>query len=141
MRNVVMMAIGAVVAIAVATLFAQRATRHGNPVASQQPTAARADDLSRQAIAPVRYAMINSLWGETSIAPCMVSAVWGKHPAHASFAPQMRLSVRAPVRTVAVPALEPAVAPVVRVLDIATFRKRPATRPERSYGQPYLRAA
>ena len=141
MRNVMMMAIGAVAAVAIATLFAQRATRHGDPVASLQPTAARADDLSRQAIAPVHYAMINSLWGETSIAPCMVAAVWGERPAHASFAPQMRLSVGAPVRRAAIPALEPAVAPVVRVLDIANFRKLPATRPERSYGQRYLRAA
>ena len=146
MRNVVMMAIGAVAAIAVATLFAQRATRHGDPAASLQPAAARADDLSRQAIAPVRYAMINSLWGETSIAPCVVGAVWGARPAHASFAPQMRLVMRAPLRTAAIPvALEPGGAPVVRVLSIANFRKPPAAgRPARTYGQRYdqaLRAA
>ena len=133
MRNVVMMVIGTVVAVAVVTLFAQRATRHGDPVASRQPTAARADDLSRQAIAPVHYAMINSLWGETSIAPCMVSAVWAGGAAPASFAPLMRLSVRA-ASAAAVPALEPAVAPVVRVLNIANFRKSPA-RARRAYGQ------
>ncbi len=168
MRNVLMMAAGAVAAVAVATLLAQRVTRHGDRVASAQPTAARADDLSRQTISPVRYAMINSLWGETSIAPCMVGAVWGEGLTHASFAPQMRLSMRAPLRAAAVPAraatwmtrekldlsaasdadvasryvaMEPGVAPVVRVLKIASFRRPPAAaRPERSYGQA-LRAA
>ncbi len=167
MRNVLMMAVGAVAAIAVATLLTQRVTRHGDRVASLQPTAARADDLSRQAISPVRYAMINSLWGETSIAPCMVGAVWGEGAAQASFAPQMRLSMRTPLRA-AVPAktatwmtrekldlaaasdadvasryvaMEPGVAPVVRVLKIANFRRPAASpRPERSYGQA-LRAA
>ena len=163
MRNVLMMAIGAVAAIAVATLLAPRVTRHGERVAAAQPTAARADDLSRQAIAPVRYAMINSLWGETSIAPCMIGAVWGG--SHASFAPQMRLSMRAPLQVSAKAAtwrtreklefaaasdadvasryvaMEPGVAPVVRVLKIASFRKpAAAARPERTYGQA-LRAA
>ena len=168
MRNVLMMAVGAVAAIAVATLLAQRVTRHGDRVASAQPTRARADDLSRQAIAPVRYAMINSLWGETSIAPCMIGAVWGEGATHASFAPQMRLSMRTPLRAAATPAkaamwmtrekldldaasdadvasryvaMEPGVAPVVRVLKIANFRKPlAAPRPVRTYGQA-LRAA
>lgn len=161
MRNVLMMAVGAVAAIAVATLLAQRVTRHGDRVASLQPTAARADDLSRQAIAPVRYAMINSLWGETSIAPCMVTAVWGEGAA--SFAPQMRLSNRTPLRAAATPALnvawtmipagdieatprhvalEPGVEPVVRVSNVVDFRRpaAAAARAARTYGQA-LRAA
>lgn len=138
MRNVAMLAIGAVAAVAMAMLMAQRATRHGAPAAALQPTAARADDLSRQAIAPVRYAMINSLWGETSIAPCMIGAVWAAQAAPVSFAPQMKLTVRAHAAA-AVPAIEPAVAPVLRVLDIANFRRPAQARPERAYG--YLRAA
>lgn len=167
MRNVMMMAIGAVAAVAVAMLFAQRVTRHGDRAAVLQPTAARADDLSRQSIAPAHYALINSLWGETSIAPCMVEAVWGEGASQASFAPQIRLSTRTPLRAAATPALgvswssrakfappadaeatpsqvamEPGVAPVVRVLDIANFRRpaAAAARAARTYGQA-LRAA
>lgn len=168
MRNVLMMAVGAIAAVAVATLLAQRVTRHGDRVASLQPTAAREEDISRQAIAPAHYALINSLWGETSIAPCMVSAVWGEGASQASFAPQMRLSMRTPLRTAVVSAkatswmtrekldlaaasdadvasryvaMEPGVAPVVRVLKIANFRRPPAApKRELNYG-PALRAA
>lgn len=166
MRNVLMLAVGAIAALSVATLLARRATRHGLRAATAQPSAARADDISRQFIAPVRYAMINSLWGETSIAPCMVGAVWSDRLASASFSPQMRLSMRAPLRTAApartanwmsrarvdlaaandadiaarMVAMEPGVAPVVRVLKIASFRRPAAARPERTYGQA-LRAA
>ena len=167
MRNVLMLAVGAIAALSVATLLARRATRHGLRAATAQPSAARADDISRQFIAPVRYAMINSLWGETSIAPCMVGAVWSDRLASASFSPQMRLSMRAPLRTSVAPvrtanwmsrarvdlaaandadiaarmvAMEPGVAPVVRMLKIANFRRPAAARPERTYGQA-LRAA
>ncbi|MDX2235237.1 MAG: hypothetical protein NW200_12135 [Hyphomonadaceae bacterium] len=125
MRSILVAMIGVVAAFALATLGARGATRHGLRAAAAQPRAARRDDLAREAIAPVAYARINSLWGETAIAPCMIGAVWSAGAAHASFAPQMRLSVRAPVKAAARDvALEPGAAPVVRVLNIADFRPR-----------------
>ncbi len=163
MRTIVMAFIGVFSAFMLASLGARGATRHGQRAAAAQPRAARMDDLSRQAIAPVQYARANSLWGETSIAPCMIGTVWGERPAQASFAPQMRLSMKAPLKAAAsggdwfarahaqiraeigavseadiasrYVAMEPGAAPVVRVLRIADFRPRKgAARPARTYG-------
>jgi hypothetical protein len=152
MRSLAKLGIGALAAFLLATFFARGATRQVARAASLQPRAARLDDLTRDAVAPARLARANSLWGETSIAPCLIGAVWGARPAQAAFGAQMRLSVRAPViargavtvraqadiastadadvaaRYVA---MEPGAAPVVRVLKIADFRAR--RRPARTF--------
>jgi hypothetical protein len=155
MRKLAMMGLGALAALLVLSRRERRGTRHGARAVAAQPRAARLEDLARDVIAPVRYARMNSLWGESAIAPCMIAAAWGERPMQATFAPQMRFTVSLPsvVRQtpqMAAPsdadvaaryaALEPGAAPVVRVLKIADFRRKDRPRrEERSYAM--LRAA
>lgn len=126
MRGVVLAGLGALVAVMMAGHAVKHATRHGLRAESVQPRAARLEDLAREAVAPLRYARANSFWGETSIGPCAIGAVWA---AQVAFAPTLRLEVRAPAKAAA-PKFEPGADPVVRVVD---FRPRARPRPERRY--------
>jgi hypothetical protein len=104
----------------------RHATRHGAPDPMVQPRPAREEDLARDAIPPGLYARAHSFWGETSLAPCAVSAVW---TGDLAFAPLMRLPAAEglPART---PAIEPGTPANVRVVD---FRPAPRRRPKRRY--------
>jgi hypothetical protein len=126
MRGVVLIGLGALLALFMATHAVKHATRHGMRAESIQPRAARLEDLAREVTPPLHYARANSFWGESSLGPCAVSAVWA---AHIAFAPTLRLEVRAPAVATA-PKLEPGADPVVRVVD---FRPRARPRPERRY--------
>lgn len=147
MRGFWKLAAGVLAALSLTALQAAGRTRHGDRTPALQPREARAEDLARQVVEPVRFALANSLWGETSIAPCLVGAQWGDQPVQASFAPMMRLSMRAPLKAPAragawvtrevldlspandadvasrYVAMEPGAAPVVRVLKMARFAR------------------
>lgn len=164
MRGVLLAGIAAVAAAVLATLATRHATRQEILPPAAQPREARLEDLARDVVAPADYARANSFWGETSIGPCMVSAHWRGEADGAAFTSMLRLAVRAPLRAAAVPAragawvareqlelaatgdadiasrytaVEPGVAPVVRVLRFQPRAK--ATRAERRYDT--LRAA
>lgn len=151
MRTLWKFAATALAALSLTTLLARTATRHGEGMPVLEPRDARMEDLDRDAIHPVRFALANSLWGETSIGPCLVESRWGAtldlRPIQASFTPLMRLAMRTPLRAPArtgvwharetvdlAPAndadiasryvsMEPGVAPVIRVLRVARFSR------------------
>jgi hypothetical protein len=146
---------GVLTALVMSLLFTRHATRHGAPEPQLETTDARAEVLAREGIAPVRYALVNSLWGDYAVPTCRVAAVWGEGRKGAEFSATMRLTVRAPIRTPAAAvhaatwvarekielaaandadvaaryvSVEPGAAPVVRIFRAARFKHRPAER-------------
>lgn len=95
---------GVLTALVMSLLFTRHATRHGAQEPQLEATEARADVLAREGIAPVRNALVNSLWGDYAVPTCRVGAVWGdgrqgEGVRGAVFSATMRLTVRAPIRT------------------------------------------
>jgi len=144
---------GVLTALVMSLLFTRHATRHGAPAPQIEATQARADVLEREGIAPVRFALVNSLWGDYAVPTCRVAAVWGEGRKGAVFSATMRLTMKSPVRTPASAvhaatwsareiieleaandadiaaryvSVEPGAAPVVRVFRAARFKKRQA---------------
>ena len=158
MRGLWKLAATALAALSLTTLLARTATRHGEQTPAFEPREARAEDLARDVVPPVRFALANSLWGETAIGPCLVGAFWGTGleatEVRAQFAPMMRLSMRTPLKSPArmgvwvtrevldtapandadvasrYVAMEPGAAPVVRVLRVARFARSGRERAE-----------
>lgn len=126
MRRIVLVGLGALAALAMAMQPTRYPTRHGEPAQAELPRPARDEDLARDAIPAGLYARAHSFWGETSLAPCAIGAVWSRGLA---FAPLIRVPAEAglPART---PALEPGASPDVRVVE---FKPRARQRPERRY--------
>lgn len=141
MRKAMLAMIGAWAAVAVATLFARRATRHGDPAPMFEPRLAGETTLTRCAVPAGAYARIASLWPDRAGAHCRVRAVWAGET-QATFASQMRVALPAGGVAALVAAdapandadiakrlaqVEPGVAPVVRILRAASFRPKRAT--------------
>jgi hypothetical protein len=97
-RRAVLSGLGLVAAIVMATLFARNPTRHGAPAPVLEPRAARAEDLAREDISPVRLALVSSLWGDYAVSSCIVATVWGTGGVGASFSPTLRMSMKSPLR-------------------------------------------
>ncbi|MBL8557298.1 MAG: hypothetical protein JNM47_01140 [Hyphomonadaceae bacterium] len=145
--------LGVLTALVMSLLFTRHATRHGAPEPQLETAGARADVLEREGIAPVRYALVNSLWGDYAVPTCRVATVWGDGRKGATFSSTMRLTMRSPVRTPAAAvhaatwvarekielaaandadiaarfvSVEPGAAPVVRIFRSARFKPRQA---------------
>lgn len=145
--------LGVLTALVMSLLFTRHATRHGAQEPQLETAQARADVLAREGIAPVRYALVNSLWGDYAVPTCRVATQWGDGRTSAVFSATMRLTMRAPVRTPAAAVhaatwvarekielaaandadiaarfvrMEPGGAPVVRVFRAARIKPRSA---------------
>ena len=150
LRRAVLSGFGLVAALVMATLFTRNPTRHGDPAPTLTPRAARAEDLAREDIAPVRLALVTSLWGDYAVSSCIVTTVWGNNASGASFSPTLRLSMKSPLRAPAAVgramtwvardrldlaaandtdavarevSVEPGAAPVVRIFRARKFRE------------------
>ncbi|MBT9444735.1 MAG: hypothetical protein IV086_03440 [Hyphomonadaceae bacterium] len=97
-RRAVLSGFGLVAVIIMSTLFTRNPTRHGDPAPTLTPRAARAEDLARDAVAPVRLARVSSLWGDYAVSSCLVATVWAGNTTGASFLPTLRLSMKSPLR-------------------------------------------